>query len=303
MKESLKEKIKSPEITAPLLVIAVILAMRLSVTALSNSESGNLFIAIGIVQLLAIGLPCIAYYLLKGKKLSEPIYVLPKRGPQALFLVFAALFFVGGTLFIKFLYFANGAENAAIINFYGDTASSIGVVRHLEIILSLIIIPAICEEVLFRGIIFSEYRKYGSTNAIIISSVCFAMLHFSVQNLPVYLFSGLLFGFTAAITRSIVPSVLLHLMSNTLNIYGSDTFLRVTVDKNGAYFVGFLLIVFTALAFILMLARVETICHSYAEKPPMEAIPPKSISHLAKVFFSPAFIILIIVFLLITLLL
>jgi len=303
VKDSIKEKLKSPEITAPLLVVAVILAMRLAITALTNAESGNFFIAIGIIQLLAIGMPCIAYYLLKGKKLSEPIFVLPKRGPQALFLLFSALFFVGGTLLIKFIYFANGAENAAVLNFYGDTSASIGVVRHLEIILSLIIIPAICEEVLFRGIIFSEYRKYGSANAIIISSVCFAMLHFSVQNLPVYLFAGLLFGFTAAITRSIVPSVVLHLMSNTLNIYGSDVFLRVTVDKNGPYFVGFLLICFTALAFILMLSRVETICHSYAEKPPMEAIPPKSISHLGKVYFSPAFIVLIIVFLLITLLL
>ncbi len=303
MKDSVKNKIKSAEFTAPLLVIFVILAMRLSVRALNNPEmQENIFLAIGVVQLVAFGLPCIAYYLLKGKKLSEPIYGIPKRGPQLLFMLFAALFFVGGTLLIKFFYFALGASDAAIVNFYGDITESVANATHGEIILSLIVIPAICEEMLFRGIIFSEYRCYGTANAIIISALSFAMLHFSVRNFLIYLFAGLVFGFVTAMTRSVVPSMLLHLLSNTLNIYASDSFLRITVDKNGSYFVGFVLVVFVALAFILLLSRVETICHGYADRPPMEVIPPKSSANIGKVFFSPTFALLIIVFILVTIL-
>ncbi len=303
MKENWKEKIKQPEFTAPLLVTVVFLAMQVAIKALNNLEEGNIFIALGIVQLLAIGLPCIAYYLLKGKKLEEPVSVIPKRGPQLLFLLFAAVFFIAGSLLIKFFYFVYGVEASATVNIYNEVFTENSAVRHLEVILSLIIIPAVCEEILFRGILFSEYRKHGTANAIIASALCFSMFHFSATEFPVYLFAGLLFGFTAAVTRSVIPSVALHLLSNTLNIYGSDAFLRNTVNTNGIYFVGFLLIMVAALAFILLLSRVETVCHSYAEKPPVETIPPKSTQGVGKVFFSPSFLLLIVIFLVITFLL
>jgi len=104
-------------------------------------------------------------------------------------------------------------------------------------------------------------------------------------------------GFVTAMTRSILPSILLHLLNNTLGIYGSDAFLRITVVKNGAYFIGFVLIVLTGITLVLMLARVESILMFYAQKPPVESLPEKSINHWPKVFFSPAFILLIVAFL------
>ncbi|MBR4951008.1 MAG: CPBP family intramembrane metalloprotease [Clostridia bacterium] len=300
MKETLKKKIKQPEFTAPLLVLVVFLAMQVAGVAVNNLEEGNIFIALGIVQLLAIGLPCIAYYLLKGRRLEEPLSVIPKRGPQLLFLLFAAVFFITGSLLIKFFYFVYDIDASATVNIYNTVFAENSAIRHLEVILSLIIIPAVCEEILFRGILFSEYRKHGTANAIVISALCFSMFHFSATEFPVYLFAGLLFGFTAAVTRSVIPSVALHLLSNTLNIYGSDAFLRNTVNTNGTYFVGFLLIMVAALAFILLLSRVETVCHGYAEKPPVEAIPPKSTQGFGKVFLSPSFLLLVVAFLVIT---
>lgn len=302
MNDNLKEKFKSSAITAPLLVIFVIVAMQASKYSLLNLESEtNIFVAIGVIQLIALGLPCMVYYLIKGRKLAEPIYVVSNRGPQILFVIFSALFFISGTLLIKYFYILGGFAESALVNFYGNVSGTAEGTSHIEIILSFIIIPAICEELFFRGILFSEYRRFGTANAVIISALCFAMLHFSVQNFFMYLFSGLLFGFVTAMTRSIIPSIALHLLSNTLSIYASDAFLRITVVKNGSYFIGFVLIVLTALALILLLSRVETLCHSYAEKPPTETMPPKSSAHWAEVFFSPTFIILIIVFFIITL--
>ena len=303
MTETIKEHFKSSAFTAPLLIIFVLVSMQLSKFALPNLENEtNIFVAIGVVQLVAIGLPCIIYYLLKGRKLNQPIYIISNRGPQLLFVLFAALTFVSGMLLIKFFYFIGGGTNAAIVNFYGDVSSNTAnTAGHLEIILSLIVIPAVLEEILFRGILFSEYRAFGTANAVIISALCFAMLHFSIENFFMYLFAGLIFGFATAITRSIFASIALHLLSNTLSIYASDAFLRITVVKNGSYFVGFVLVVFLALSLILLLSRVETICNSYAEKPPVEEMPPNSKSNWAKVFFSPSFFLLIISFLIIVL--
>ncbi|MBE6692126.1 MAG: CPBP family intramembrane metalloprotease [Ruminococcaceae bacterium] len=298
----MKEKFKNPAITAPLLVIGIIIAMQMSKFALKNLDSGtNIFVAVGVIQLVAMGLPCIIYYLMKNRRLSDPIYGISTRGPQILFVIFAALFFVCGTLLVKFFYILGGAESAALVNFYGEITQTSTEARNIEILLSLVIIPAVCEELFFRGIIFSEYRRFGTANAVIISAVCFAMLHFSLTNFFVYLFSGLVFGFVTAMTRSILPSVALHLLSNYLSIYASDAFLRITVIKNGAYFIGFVLVMLTALCFILLMSRVETVCLNYSDRPPVESIPPKSSEHWAEVVFSPTFIILIIVFLTVSL--
>jgi len=304
MTENMKEKLKSPLITTPLLVIFVIAAMQGSKYALSVLENEtNLFVAVGVVQLAVLALPCMVYYLLKGRKLQEPMYLIPKGGPHILFLIFAALFFITGMLLIKYFYFINGGEVASLVNFYEDFSGTTENSSQLEIILSLIIIPAFCEEFFFRGIVFSEYRKYGTANAVIISSLFFAMLHFSIENMVIYLFTGLLLGFVTAMTRSIIPSIALHLLSNTLSIYASDAFLRVTVVKNGAFFIGFVLVILTGIALILMLSRVESICYIYAEHPPIEAIPPKSSKNFAKVFLSPTFLLLVAAFITVTLIL
>ena len=297
MSEWFKEKFKSPTITTPLLIIFVVLFMQASKYAFTRvSSDTNLFLAIGVVQLIVLALPCMVYYLLKDRKLASPMFVVPKSGPQLLFLIFAALFFVSGMLLMKFFYFVYGGSVASLVNFYQDFSGTTEGTGHLEIILSLIIIPAFCEELFFRGIVFSEYRKFGTANAIIISAITFAMLHFSIENMLIYLFAGVLFGFVTAMTRSIIPSIALHLLSNTLSIYASDAFLRVTVVKNGAFFIGFVLVLLTGIMLILLLSRVESICIYYAEKPPVEAIPEKSIKHAMKVFFSPTFILLSVIF-------
>ena len=303
MKQKFFEVIKTPAVTTPLLVIFVIVAMHFSRYALNNlSEKTNVVLAIGVIQLAVLALPCMIYYLVKGRKLSSPVMFFSGRGVNALFVLFAALFFVSGMLLIKYFYFINGGTVASLVNYYGDGAGTLEGTGHAEIIISLIIIPAVCEELFFRGIVYSEYRRYGAANAIIISALCFAALHFSLQNFFVYLFAGLLLGFVTAITRSCLPSIALHLLSNTLSIYASDAFLRVTVVKNGAYFIGFVLIILTAVTFALMLSRVESICYKYANDPPVEAIPPKSSENVLKVFLSPSFLLLVGVFVAVNLL-
>lgn len=298
----MREKFKSPAVTAPLLVTGILLVMQLSRFALQNLDEGtNVFVAVGVIQLVAFGLPCIIYYLLKNKKLSDPIYGLSARGPQILLVLFSALFFVSGMLLIKFFYILGGAENAALVNFYGDLTGNTENTGTVEIILSFVIIPAVCEELFFRGIIFSEYRRYGTATAVVVSALCFAFLHFSVTNFYIYLFAGLLFGFVTAMTRSIIPAVVLHLLSNYLSIFASDAFLRITVSKNGAYFIGFVLVVLTCLSFILLMSRVETVCIGYSDAPPVESIPPKSSDHWSEVLLSPTFILLIILFISLTL--
>lgn len=297
MSEFFKEKFKNPCITTPLLVLFVLVGMQLSKKAMATlSPDTNVFVAIGVIQLFVLALPCMLYYLIKGKKLDSPMYLVSIKGSHIVFILFSALLFVSGMLLIKFFYYVNGGGIASMVNFYEDFSGTAKGAGELEIVLSLIVVPALCEELFFRGIVLSEYRARGTANAVIVSAVCFSMLHFSVENFFVYLFTGLLLGFVTAVSRSIIPAIALHLLSNTLSIYASDMFLRVMVKKNGAFFIGFVLTVLVAISLVLVLSRVESMCYAYASAPPVESIPPKSSKNWVSVFLSPSFLLLVAAF-------
>ena len=67
-------------------------------------------------------------------------------------------------------------------------------------VIAIAVMPGICEELLFRGVVLTAYERGGTRRAIILSSVLFATLHGSIQGLPVQLLIGILLGYAAAAT-------------------------------------------------------------------------------------------------------
>ena len=289
---------KSPVITTPLLVIFVFILLALSRVILDNQpdNESNIFLVISIIQIFALILPCVVYYLLKSRNLSSPLFISLPKPSHIIFTIFTMLLFISGTLLIKYIYYVGGGQTTSLSGYFDEYAGDTGIIG---IILSLVVVPAVCEEIFFRGVVLSEYRSMGSVNAVIMSSLCFAMLHFSIENFPIYLFAGIIFGFVTVITRSIIPSILIHLVSNSLSVFGSDLFLRVTVEKSGAFFAGFVIVVIFGISLLLVISKLEQIYFSYAEKPPITTLPPSSLSYVPKVFLSPSFIALIAVFVII----
>ncbi len=296
-------KWNAPQMTTPLLVIFVLTAMHLSRYILAGAETAsNLFLSISVIQLLVLVLPCMLYYLLKGRKLSSPMLLSPIGLRHITLTVFSALTLLLGSLLIKFGYQAIASRTVDTSGFFAGLSAGESDASFAGVLLSMVIIPAVCEELFFRGVVLAEYRSLGEGNAILISAICFAMLHFSVTNFPVYLFAGLLLGVVTAVSRSVIPAMILHLLSNVLSVYASDQFLRIIMQKNGAFFVGFLLIVLFGFTIFLLLYSIEHLFLRYAISPPIKALPPKSRNSFLKVFLSPTFLALIAVFVVITML-
>lgn len=297
-----KRKITAlPQLTAPLLVLFVLVAMHLSRHLLSGASSGgDLLLSISVIQIIVLALPCMLYYLLKGRKLASPMAVSPIGFRHITLIAFSAMVFVSGSLLIRFGYQTIASRSVDTAGFFDGLYGGEAEPSLAGMLLSFVIIPAVCEELLFRGVIFAEYRSLGEGNAILISSVCFAMLHFSLTNFPVYLFAGILLGVVTAVSRSVIPAVLLHLLSNTLNVFTSDRFLRIILQKNGAFFVGFLLAVLFGVSLFLLLYSIEHLYLRYAVRPPDGSLPPKSRNAAVSVFLSPTFLLLVAAFLVIT---
>jgi uncharacterized protein len=91
--------------------------------------------------------------------------------------------------------------------------------EYLLFLLALAILPALAEEVLFRGFILQNYRKLLSTGqAIFISALFFGIAHLNIYNFWGPFILGLLCGWLVCLFDSIVLGIIGHLLNNGLII-------------------------------------------------------------------------------------
>lgn len=86
----------------------------------------------------------------------------------------------------------------------------------------LALVPAICEELAFRGFILSGLRHMGSKwGAIVISSLFFGIAHGILQQSISAVMLGVVLGFVAVQTGSLLPCIVFHLVYNSLGLLSS----------------------------------------------------------------------------------
>jgi membrane protease YdiL (CAAX protease family) len=93
---------------------------------------------------------------------------------------------------------------------------------HLVIfLLGTAIVAPIVEELFFRGMLYPLMRRHlPAWLAIVANAAIFAGLHFIPMLLPVLFVMGLLLTFVRARTHSIIPSILIHSLNNTVFVLG-----------------------------------------------------------------------------------
>jgi len=96
-------------------------------------------------------------------------------------------------------------------------AASLAGMSSEKIILLIAIIPAFCEELLFRGLLLSAFRGAGRRwTAIIVSAVIFGTFHFLLFKIPLTVGLGIVLGYLCWQSRSILPGMIAHLLHNTV---------------------------------------------------------------------------------------
>lgn len=83
-------------------------------------------------------------------------------------------------------------------------------------IIILGILPAICEELIFRGIILNGFRKYNTIVAILLSSLLFMLMHMSIEQSIYQFVLGIALSSVVVITGSLMASVILHAVNNII---------------------------------------------------------------------------------------
>ena len=96
--------------------------------------------------------------------------------------------------------------------------------------LNLVIIallPAVVEEFIFRGLIFNGYKRRNPFMAILLSAALFGLIHMNINQFSYAFAIGVIFGFMAYATGSLLPSILSHFIINGTSVVIS----HLSVDK------------------------------------------------------------------------
>lgn len=80
------------------------------------------------------------------------------------------------------------------------------------------VLPAILEEMVFRGYVLQSLRSYGDPIAVVISALLFGLMHGNLLQLPFAFLLGLVFGYVVVQTGNIWIAVVVHFLNNAMSV-------------------------------------------------------------------------------------
>lgn len=203
--------------------IVEILAVFVAVTA-ANYAFSKLGVMTG-VPLAAMLLPELAMLAVtfaavaaRRTKASEayPVSVPKLRLLPASLVTAVGAFF--GMMFVTFVmaYVAPGVTNTADSNLYENFLKDNG---YLVGIIGVVIVPAFCEELIFRGYFQSRLMKVCPPwAAILVCGLIFGVSHFSLYKLLPITVMGVALSYIVYKTESVGFAVLLHMVNNAISL-------------------------------------------------------------------------------------
>lgn len=215
-------KTKTFVIHPTVLVLAtyvLLLFTKLIDITLINRE--NEYFSVVILQMMIFILPGAIWCKFSGEKYMSGLRLRMVKADSIFIIISAATLIASGSLLIGVLF--GGLESLSNNFSLYDTFISKDqgtIPNKIYLVIAYAVLPAICEEFIYRGILCHEYEKGGVLRAVIVSSVFFALLHFNIQNLPMYLFSGIILAMTLYATRSLFGVMIAHFLYNIFGLFG-----------------------------------------------------------------------------------
>ena len=157
----------------------------------------------------------VMFYLFNRKAATQPIRYSIKLTPVFPLLILAGLAVITAAAYVN-SWFCNligyviPPEMIAPTGY--DNAST--VIMYMTIGLA----PAFAEEFLFRGVIYGNLRVFGKTQAVLISSLLFALMHQNIGQFFYTFVGGMAMALMYELTGSIWCGILFHLLNNELSV-------------------------------------------------------------------------------------
>jgi sodium transport system permease protein len=174
------------------------------------------------------------------------------RGWLGTLLLAAGGWSVGAVVWAQLLRFP-GAR--AYTDWLGELLGKQGQLGLGAALLLVALLPAVVEEVTFRGVVLAGLRRSGSRwIAVGCSALIFGLFHINPYHVVAATVVGLLLGWVALESGSIVPGILIHLVNNGAQVM-LDRFPQFAERLNSPLMVGIALAVTAAGAWLVRGSR------------------------------------------------
>lgn len=270
-------------------------------------ENANPYLAAVIIQLVIFAVPALLFCTLRGGDYTSNLRVRLPRPSSAVLTICAVIVMICGSAVINYLMSFVSPEMMAegSASSYAGFAMNAGVFDALYLVLVFALLPAVTEEFLFRGIILHEYSTLSVSCSVIVSSLMFAMCHFSFVRLPAYFLCGLVLAALTYAARSVIASVIAHTVYNISTLFFEDYILHLA-EKNNISSVLFVIVMAVLAMAALAFASFEasSIYKGYAvdnvESDHVQRKHKGIFTTLTSSFFSPAFLFAAVFYILMT---
>lgn len=277
---------------ALLIIISALLCGANLIDVEAISKNTNIYLTVMVLELIILGVPSAFFCILRGAGYGQGLRVKMMKTRHVTITIWAFLFMTAGSIVLSFLMYYLFPD-AFIASALSSTVN--GSASRIYLLITFALLPALLEEFLFRGVVSTEYSSYGASVAVIMSSLCFGLLHFSFVRLPIYFFMGIILALTAGATRSLLPSIIVHAANNAFVLFFETYLYRIAGKHSGGLILlAFLIGAATLIFAILFFSRAEKLYYGYGVmNRPSPMIRKRKAGELplwAQAFLSPTFI-------------
>ncbi len=292
-------KLKSTT-TAPTLVIFVMLLLEVSrrfdLKQLSYQQ--NICLAVIVLQILILFVPSAFYMRMRGENFVSKMRIKPFGAEKLLATALAALTIVAGTVLLKLLMHSIGAidgEYSVWRAFLDGEEPNI-----LYNLITFCVIPAIAEEILFRGVLCVELESNGALTAVLLSAGLYAMFGLNFGYFPIIFFAGLGYALVYYMTRTLFAPIICHLLVSISELLIDETVWNIISKPHSTVFLIFALVGIFLLCLASLFSECERIYFGYALRNFSSAeLGEQSMASFLKTLLAPPYLLAILLFIIV----
>lgn len=249
---------------APALVAVIYLLLLLSGLWSPSSGDENPYLSVIVIELLIFVLPALFFFRLRGKRYAGRARVRLFEPGAVPFIITASLTLMLLSCALKLAVYSIFDYSLDVTSIYTsyipDTPSGTDI---LFSALAFAVFPAITEELVFRGIVLTEYEECGVVSAVLISSLLFAMLHFDAKLFFVYFISGILLALSAYVCRSVLAPMIIHTLNNVFSLFFEDYIWNSILQPRNIVIFSFVAVSLLLVALMLLFGEASRLYRSY----------------------------------------
>lgn len=271
---------------------ALVLLISLLMIALMFLDFGNFenqnsaYAAMIALYAIIFGLPAAFYCFLKGRGFLKRLK-LRRLDTRALGVtLLGTVMLILQSCILKFGVFYFGYDYSAY-TLYGSSfsVSAPTAWSWILLVLSLAVVPALTEEVLFRGIVLCEYEKSGLLCSMLASSLLFASVHFDLAQFCIYFLDGMLLSWLVFLTGSVLSSVAAHILYNLFVLFFEKYIWLLSSNPDSELLFWLILIALYLLFAFFFFGAAERLSRRHADEEfQLPYSPPKE--RLGRIYFS-----------------